>query len=285
MIIAVTSDNHTNQMGPKAQENFNAMLQNVMEPSNKVDAFCIAGDLGGGSLMPSNCFMDALLGTHPNTLFVMGNHDLFKKAGKKKTPDIAMEDNLKLFNFGTPLETSWEDKCTVVDIGDCSFVGTIGFPDFNHPSLPMPRKCYDNKENHQTIDSTYISIKRWCDWTDSINTAFKVRLDKAVSGGQKNIVIISHYPHFQSHSFGNCQDPVWPYFYNYQLGVMILEASKSNPDKKFWSIAGHAHEYCLGLWKMEWDNLYTLGIRTTYVQNSCYIFDTDKDPLADRLAR
>ena len=283
MKIAVTSDNHTNQMSPHAQANFNAMIQNTIEPFNEIDVFCVAGDLGEGTLMPPNQdFMERLLGSHPKTLFVMGNHDLFSKASKKLTPDLAMEKNLKLLKHGTPLEVSWKDDSTVVDIGDCSFIGTIGFPDFKHPMLPMPRKCYENDCNHRTIDSTYISLKKWCDWTDSLNTAFKKRLDKAVAGNQKNVIIISHYPCFLSHSRGDHTDPVWPYFYNHQLGVMILEAAQANPTKKFWSIAGHSHEYCLGLWKMEWDNLYTLGIRTTYAQNACYVFDTEKDPLIDR---
>ena len=45
MIIAVTADNHVSQMSPTARMNFDAMLMNVTDPSNKVDVFCVAGDL------------------------------------------------------------------------------------------------------------------------------------------------------------------------------------------------------------------------------------------------
>jgi hypothetical protein len=283
MKIAVTSDNHVSQISPYGLVNFHAMLQNVSNPDNAVDVFCVAGDIGEGRLMMVKYdLLDQLLGTHPDTLYVMGNHDLYRTAGKKTTPDKAMKDHLGLFSKGTSLETSWDDTSTVVVRGDCSFVGTLGFPDFTYPGLPFPRKCYENNDMHQTIDSQYISLKKWCDWTDKLNAAFKTRLSKAIDGDTKNIVIILHYPCFHTHSHVDVNDRVWPFFYNHQIGVMISDAAKANDKKKFWCIAGHSHEYCRGTWGMEWDNLYTFGIRTTYSQNSCVIFDTTKDPMLDR---
>jgi len=281
MKIAFTGDNHV-QFIDDGGIVLKAMLSRCLE--DKPDVFCVLGDMGEGmkSIGGQDHRYDILLGTITPTLFVMGNHDLYRNSSKKATPDMALQGNATfLFNKGILMEKSWTDEETIFHRDDCVFVGTLGFCDFLYPGL-KDRGWYSDVANCRTIDTDYINLAHWNYWTDRLNNAFYRRLDKAVATDPSHVIVFSHYPHFPTHSQADPSDPVWPYFYNHMLGQNILKVAKDHPEITFWSLAAHSHEYCRGEWGMEAENLYTYGLKTDYYSEDYVCFDTNEDPFGDR---
>ena len=276
MKIAFTSDNHL-QICPDSQEKLEGMIEDIRSFSPGV--LCVLGDMGEGTkgIGGPSLLYETLLGSIDDTLYVLGNHDLYRSNSTRETPDISLTKNSDaLFHHGIPLEPFWEDTDTVFEKGGIAFVGTIGFCDFNCPGL-MPRAFYMQKRNYRTIDPRHIKLDDWTTWTDKLNSAFYKRLEKAVSLGTNGVVISTHYPCFQTHSKIDTSDSVWPYFFNYQLGQAILEAANKYPETKFWCLAGHSHEFCAGKWGMEAENLYAYGLVTSYHEQDWVGFDTEDE--------
>jgi hypothetical protein len=274
MKIAFTGDNHVQIHGAPGD------LTRMHARASQAQVLICGGDMGEGTRPYWGGETDdyaTLLGTHPDTMYVLGNHDLFN--AYRLTPDKALVKNQELYpQSAACLEPTWEDVETVLLRDDHAFVGSIGFPDFLHPDLPSSRDRYADIINCKTIDPRWIGLTDWNMYTDRLNVAFNIRLDKALDyTGIRHVVLTLHYPCLPAHSLSGPQDSVWPYFYNWQVGRAILERAKAHPDTTFWVLAGHSHEYCTGIWGMEAQNVYAYGLKTDYKTQDVHVFDTSDD--------
>ena len=282
MKIGVTSDNHV-QVNKTRIGNIRQvghMMARLM--AEDVEVFLDLGDMGdgaytGGSAEPDD--YDVLLGTHPNTLYVMGNHDLYRNKKHRKRPDEALLLNQQLFPASACLlEPRWDDENTVRVFGTHVFVGTLGWCDFAHPGIKPTRAYHCHKDVCPINDIDYIDLRKWPEHVDVLNGAFMVRLKKALRvPGATDIVIAMHTSCFPSQSLENPDSLMWRYFYNYRLGQEILYLAKQYPELKFWCLSGHSHEYNRGIWSMEAPNVYTFGFKTRMDEQRLMVFDTDMD--------
>lgn len=200
------------------------------------------------------------------TLFVMGNHDMYTKDARYNPPQ-ALGEFLKVMKYGIPLQTSWTDTKTAYEKDGCLFLGTIGFPCFSEPRTMMPPKYLD--DGCPTIDGSFINLRGgWLQYTRPLMDAFKKKLQLVDESKCKNIIIISHYPAFLSQYNFSPNEEISSYFFNYQLGQIILEVTNRNKDKKFYVVSGHGHEYMTNKWVDLTNNLKTFGLATTYTEQN-----------------
>jgi hypothetical protein len=273
MNIAITSDNHIQQLADPRQS-VTGLIGFIRE--NKTDVLCVLGDMGEGLRFGRPREYAMLLGSIDPTFFVLGNHDLWSSHGAGLTPPSAMTAALRNFGHGLPLETAWDDTVTIHSVGDCVFVGTMGFPDFAHPRLEGLRAFYDARS--ATVDHLFINLRDgWITHTDRMQQAFAVRLEKALATPCSQVVVLTHYPILEPQSRlvddRGATVQVWPYFFNWTIGQMVLAAAGRHPDRRFWCFAGHAHEYCVGkLFQMS-DNVFAFGLKTTYGTQDVFVFD------------
>ncbi len=271
MKIAVTADCHIQMLHePKAE------LSHFMDLvlTEKADAFCVLGDMGDGQDGYDPNYQ-ILLGKHLPTLFVLGNHDLYRHPRTKLPPSEAFAINRKHFEWGTPLETSWDDTETLQTIADCVFVGSIGWPDFEHP-LIRDRKTHLDC-NAATIDPTYIDLTRgWLNSTLPLQKAFTNRLTKAFAQPCSTVVVLTHYPILPGQCVLSPRDlTTWPYFFNWKMGREVLRLAQGHPEKRVWCFAGHSHDYCSGKVAQEAPNVMAYGHITDYGQLRYAVFDTE----------
>lgn len=275
MKIAVTTDCHIQMLGKPKAELFRFMDSVLAE---KTDVFCVLGDLGDG-LAGADPNYQILLGKHPITLFVLGNHDLYRHPAKKLPPPEAFASNLKHFGSGTPLETSWEDTETIHTTADCVFVGSVGWPDFEHPLIRARKSDYDSNVeswNAPTIDPTYIDLTHgWLKYTTVLQKAFTSRLTKAFAQPASTVVVLTHYPILPGQSILSPQDlMMWPYFFNWTMGREVLRLAHRHPVKRVWCFAGHSHDYCAGKVVQEAPNVFAYGHISDYGKLRYAVFDT-----------
>ena len=113
MKIAFTAGLHVQHLH-HPEPAIECLLQDVR--AQGADAFCIGGDLGEGEQCGADPLYDLLLGTHPNTLFILGNHDLWGHPHAKQPPPDSMERSLAHFRAGLLLERAWDDTETRQDL-------------------------------------------------------------------------------------------------------------------------------------------------------------------------
>jgi hypothetical protein len=275
MKIVVTADCHI-QMLPTPKAELSRFMELVL--AEKPDVFCVIGDMGDG-LAGADPLYRILLGKHPTTFFVLGNHDLYRHPSRKLPPPEAFAINLKHFAAGTPLEHSWDDTETIHTIADCVLVGSIGWPDFDHPLIRDRKTDYDRNVddwNAATIDHTYIDLTRgWLNFTPPLQKAFAKRLTKAFAQSCATIVVLTHYPIFPGQCVLSPHDlTVWPYFFNWTMGREVLRLARRHPAKRVWCFAGHSHDYCSGKATQEAPNVFAYGHKTDYGQLRYAVFDT-----------
>lgn len=282
MKIGVTSDNHVQankkKVGGKVQ--IQRMADQVMRED--VAVFLNLGDMGDGAYTKGGSKpddYDELLGTHPNTFYVFGNHDLYRNKAHKETPDLALALNQVLYpKSATLLEPAWRDEKTVRVLGDHAFVGTLGWCDFRHPGIRPTPEYHCHKDVCPVSDVDYIDLRKWPKFVAELNHAFLCRLKQAVRvPGVAHVVVAMHTPCFPTHSLENPDSLMWRYFYNYTLGQELLYLARDCPSIKFWVLAGHAHQYNRGIWGMEAVNVYTFGFKTSMDEQGLMLFDTDMD--------
>ena len=276
MKIAITTDCHIQMLGqPKAE--LSRFMDLVL--AEKADAFCVLGDMGDG-LAGADPLYRILLGKHPATFFILGNHDLYRHPTRKLPPPEAFASNLEHFPSGTPLENSWDDAATIHTIADCVFVGSIGWPDFDHPLIRDRKAEYDGNVdswNAATIDPTYIDLTRgWLNFTLPLQKAFTKRLTKAFAQPCSTIVVLTHYPILPGQCVLSPHDlTTWPYFFNWTMGREVLRLAHRHPAKRVWCFAGHSHDYCSGKVTQEAPNVFAYGHITDYGQLRYAVFDTE----------
>lgn len=282
MKIGVTSDNHVQANRRKVgnSHQIGRMAARLMQED--VEAFLVLGDMGdgaytGGDVQPDD--YDVLLGTHPNTMYVPGNHDLYRNKKHRKRPAESLLLNQKLFPASACLlEPRWDDETTMRVFGTHVFVGTLGWCDFTHPGILETPAYHCHKDVCPIHDIDFIDLRKWPEDVIVLNGAFMVRLKKAMRvPGATDIVIAMHTSCFPSHSLENPDSLMWRYFYNYRLGQEILYLAKQYPELKFWCLSGHSHEYNRGIWSMEAPNLYTFGFQAKMTEQRLMVFDTDMD--------
>jgi hypothetical protein len=273
MKITITSDNHVNWF--KGLPPLTEFMDKIL--ATKPEVVLNLGDLGDGGLSPSwvTSAYNIMLGTFSPTLFVVGNHDLYNV--HKQHPDISMELSLRRFKSGIPLQTKWDDRTTVFVKDDCCFVGAMGFPDLDHP-LMFHRKSSLNKNFSETIDARYIDIDGgWVFWNMRSQNAFYDKLDEAIKTDCKNIVVATHYPILEGQYplSGRPFENISAYFFNYSMGLRVLELAKENPDRQIFCFAGHAHQFCAGKWFKESENVVSYGLDADYKLLKFVELDTD----------
>lgn len=274
MKIAITADNHV-QHAPNAPVAIRRLLDDVA--AQAADVFCVLGDLGEGQQCGADPLYDSLLGTHPKTLFILGNHDLWGRPNEKLPPPESMDRAITHFRSGFLLETAWDDSETVNIIQDGAFIGCMGFPDFAHPRLEGRRDFYDCRS--ATVDHEFIWLPNgWLAHTDHMMRACAKRLVAAFQSAAKHVVVLTHYPILEGQSLlidqpGELQ--VWPYFFNWTMGRMVLGLAKAHPEKFVWCMAGHSHEFCRGKLTEESPNVFSFGLKTSYQTQDYFVFDTD----------
>jgi len=227
----------------------------------KPDVVCNLGDIGEVLISKDTTIIQELFSFQP-TLFVAGNHDLYT-SDRRHAPPQAMDEFLKVVQWGIPLQTYWNDSKTTYEKDDVVFIGTIGFPDFSHPKMIMPTRYYD--DGCPTIDATYMNLKGgWLQHTRPLIDAFEKKLKLADAGKHSTVVVITHYPIFESQYRLNPTDDISVYFYCHRIGQLVLQAAQRNPSKQFYCVAGHGHEYNINRWFDMADNVKTFGFVTDY---------------------
>ena len=274
MKFLVTGDNHVDFL--RGAESVAAVFSKRVA-SYGVDFTINLGDMTNGRLWGTYRGLDKLLGSDRD-LYVLGNHDLWSPHARSgRTIDKSFLNAIgRLKDFpAVSLENSIDDTDTIWtdDAIGCSVVGTIGLPDFAHPRFVMPPEYYDKK--HCTNDGTYIDMsKGWLIYTKRVIWAFNKRLSKALQSPSKEIVIGTHYPIFDG-QYRLSGDDISAYFFCYKIGQMVLEAAKKNPDKRFWCMAAHAHDYNRGELVEEATNVASYGLVADYGWLALAVFDTD----------
>jgi len=255
MKIIYTADNHI-YYGDQRKA-----VQDMMTAirAEHPDVVCSCGDIGEVLISDDTTLVQELFSIQP-TLFVLGNHDLYSQ--QKLDPINAMDECLKVLRWGIPLQMYWGDTKTVYEKNNCLFLGTIGFPDFTHPKMIMPIKYYD--DGCPTIDATYINLRGgWLQYTRPLVNAFEKKLQLVDANKCSNIIIITHYSIFESQYHLNPTEDISVYFYCHKIGQLVKQAAQRNPNKKFYCVSGHGHEFNVGQWVQE-GNLFTHGLVTTY---------------------
>jgi len=275
MKLAITGDNHLDHLYGDAAARVREMKKG-MEAVNVQATLCLGDITSGRYHKPSACGQDELL--DKSSLYVLGNHDLWSLLGRKHNPDFTLANVAKTYKnkgvLAKPLEVSMTDKVTIVNRGGVAFVGTIGFPDFTHPKFVMPPEYYN--KSCCTNDGTYMDLTMgWKFYTDKIFPSFKARLDKAVAGTCKTIVVGTHYPVFDEQYKMNGSD-ISAYFFCHTVGQMVKEAAYQHPDKKFWVFSAHAHDYNRGFLALVSDNIAAYGLTAQYGRMTFAVFDLDK---------
>jgi hypothetical protein len=242
------------------------------------EAVCVGGDICHcDHRMKKMKALKDLLQIHKRTYFVLGNHDLWSFGCRILPPDEAFAKHMKLyFNFGTPLETSWqEDVSTVHRNKSAAFVGTIGFPDFMHPCFTKDKTYYDF--NGCTNDVSYMKMSLgFLRYTIPNQDAFFRRLALASATDAKDVVVVTHYNILDEQRLVSGDD-VAAYFFNHSIGQQVLMTAKEHPDKRFWCLSGHSHEYCAGRLRMASENVYAFGLSTEYRRKHIFFLDTDAE--------
>jgi len=227
--------------------------------SEKPDVVCNIGDFGEILMSKKITLVEELFSCQP-TLYVFGNHDIYNE--QYLTPPEAMDRALTKMKCGKPLQTSWKDTKTSVEMGEFLFLGTMGFPDFKHPKLMMPLPYYDDK--CPTIDGTYMNLQNgWIQYTRTMVAAFEKKLALVDNSKCSTVIILTHYPIFETQYRISFVDEVSAYFYCHSIGLLVKEAAERNPGKAFYCMAGHGHEYCQGEW-VEDGNVFSHGFVTRY---------------------
>lgn len=258
MRLVITTDNHVfydNQQHHSILKMMNQIRE--IQP----DVICNAGDFGE-VLMEGANGIEELFSETP-TLWVAGNHDLYTR--QRLIPPEAMDRLLQVVSYGIPLQKSWNDQVTFYEKDGVLFLGTIGFPDFASPKLQLPPTYYDRR--CPTVDGQFMNLGNgWLQYSTTLIDAFEKKLEIINENKCKNIVILTHYPCYESQYKFNPAEDISAYFYCYRLGLIISETAKKHPKKNFYAIAGHGHSFNLGKWVQEMPNLTTHGIVTDYNQ-------------------
>lgn len=259
MKIAFSGDNHLFYYAKDIQARL--VKDMIIDIKNEnPDIMCYLGDFGEMLLHEDMSLVQELFNIQP-TLYVMGNHDLYSQ--QDLNPIEAMNEALNVLRYGIPLQTSWQDIITSYEKDEVLFLGTIGFPDFTHPKLLYPTQSYNY--TFPTIDATYINLQKgWLFYTDLLLKAFKKKLQIIDKRNCKNIVILTHYPIFESQYRLNVNEDISNCFYCHSLGVMISETAKKHLDKQFYCIAAHGHQYNINRWFDITNNIKTFGFVTDY---------------------
>lgn len=274
MKFMVTGDNHVDFL--RGAESVAAVFTKHVASHNP-DFSINLGDMSNGRVWSRDTTLDIILQSERD-LYVFGNHDLWSPHERSRLPiDKSFLEAVKRYkNFpATPLELSIDDADTVWtnDSLGCSVVGTIGLPDFAHPRFVMPCDYYNKK--HLTNDGSYIDLSAgWIAYTNRLLPAFNMRLNKALELPSRDIIVGTHYPIFDG-QYRLSGDDISAYFFCYRAGQMVLEAAKAHPDKRFWCVAAHAHDYNRGVLVQEASNVVSYGLVADYGRLSFAIFDTD----------
>jgi predicted MPP superfamily phosphohydrolase len=264
---------------------------------NNVDLVLIAGDTLQGTMTTKPELEAAieLLSTE-NVKFVFGNHDLWQRH-----PDVIKWSNgleefvgdgdelqLPPVNYLKTLKTLGDadknilekditsDSSTYFKIDDCLVVGTMGFPDFLHPHYISSQVYFDRTA--VTNDQYHVDLsKGYQVHTEKMIGMFEKRIKKAVEENKdcKNLIVVSHYPCFESQSSMR-NDYSSPYYFCHSLGQVIREVA-DDASLRILAVAGHAHVYNRGQMLPITDNVQTIGVKTDYMMCDGYIVNLNKD--------
>jgi len=266
MKIAIIGDNHI-FYGDQHQA-----VMEMMEliKLSKPDIVLNLGDIGEILIADDMSLVQELFSIKP-TVFVLGNHDLYTRDGRY-TPPEAFNECIKKIKYGIPLQKSWTDSTTTFEKDGYLFLGSILFPDHASPKLPMSPEYYDHR--YPTVDGTYIDLREgWLKYTTPLMEAFEKKLKLVDKSKCSNVVIITHYCCFESQYRFNPNEEISNYFFCYTAGQLVKQVAERNPDKNFYCIGAHGHEYNRGECIKETDNLTVMGFVNNYNQQKFIILE------------
>ena len=277
MKIAITGDNHLDFL-----YNADGLVSTMFDEmaSKGYDILVNLGDITNGRIHTKYYGLDRLLG-NKTILYLLGNHDLWSPPfDKSRVPNEAFRWVIKWLSQypAQPLETSFADHDTFWNDNtgkdECCIIGTIGFPDFEHPIYLYQKQMYDIR--CCTNDGKYMDLsKGFLVHTKRMIASFEARLQKALAFSEsKNIIIATHYSIFEN-QYKLSTDDISAYFFCHTLGEMVRKYARENPNRKFWCFSGHAHEYSKGKLFTESDNLAGMGLLAEYSKLAYVIIDTD----------
>jgi len=275
MRIAVTGDNHLDFL-----RDGESLVRSMMGDmaARKASVVLNLGDMTNGRLYDKYRGLDELLGDQ-FVLYVVGNHDIWSPSFcKARRPNEAFRQVVGKWraHAARPLERSFSDRETLwrSEEHDVAIVGTMGFPDFEHPKHHMPKAYYESR--HFTNDGSYMDLSLgWLRHTRRIKASFAARLGRALEFGHRDLVVATHYPIFEGQYRLDGSD-ISAYFFCHGIGRHVLEVAKAHPGVRFWCFAAHAHEYCKGRMSVEADNVVSYGLEADYGRLTFAVFDTGK---------
>lgn len=273
MKIAITGDNHLDFLYNQLNT-VKVFVESIN--STHPDIVINLGDFTNGRIYNFYPGLEVLL-NNSNTLYVLGNHDLWSQDfHSRRQPNQAFSifmSQAKKY-AAIPLEKSFSDKTTYWQNQNVAVVGTIGFPDFEHPKHIMPKSYYELNKGC-TNDVKFMDLsKGWLHYTRKIKKSFASRLDSAIASGCKHIIVATHYPIFDGQSFIDGSD-ISAYFFCHGLGKHILSMARQHLDVKFWCFSAHSHEYCNGRMSVESENVVSYGLKAEYERLAFASINTD----------
>ncbi len=177
--------------------------------------------------------------------FVMGNHDYYGNS-VKNARDTVKHLNYIPRNMGTPLS----DKTILVGVdgwGDCRN------GDYENSTLTMSDWLYIDDLRKAYSKGMKPLKKALQKLADADARKLKRRVEKAITDGYDNIIIVSHVPPYAEACLyaGRKSTPSGLCFFSSQiLGTTIEPITKQFPDVKFIWLCGHTHsKVCLNVSK------------------------------------
>jgi hypothetical protein len=269
MRLAVITDPHLEFLNSSGETTVKRLAKEIAA----ADRCLILGDIDS-QRNPKPWLRKQLLSAHPQTNWILGNHDLWGRF-PLPPPEVFGIVTKDYAEDGHPLETSWTKGVVVSDRG-VAIVGSMGFPDFQHPWIVDNFSYLDS--HSATNDSRFIDLSDgWVKYTRKMMQAFKQRLKKALSLEQPHTIVATHYPILtQQSKLSKKDNGIWPYFFNWTMGQEVLKQAPKYKTKIL-CLAGHSHEYCAGHLQKAADNVWALGIPATYGFPEAHLIDTTDD--------
>lgn len=271
MKIAVIADPHLEAL--KVDSDL-GKLKVIAQSMRQVEVDCclILGDIDSG-LMPSRTLRNYLLAIHPKTYWILGNHDLWDPY--IDTPPEAMRRTVKRYGHQNGcLETCWNSR-KIIGNKKVMFVGTMGFPDFQHPYIQSRAEWYNLRS--ATKDPRYIDLGGgWMQYTTPMMKSFLRRFHQALRTKPQILVVPTHYAIHPLQVEIEKGQNTWPYFFNWTIGQEIQKAAE-NTQTKILCLCGHSHQYCRGTLEKISTNLWVCGLDARYFQLNVQVFEWTKD--------
>ena len=183
--------------GSKRSASYHKWMDSNLLPA---DILCIAGDVADNSRVFSD-FMIACRNRYKYVVYVYGNHDVGVFDNEYESSSLKIEAmNTWVENFGQLCTSAHKIKTKFfrldgnqpVDVGDCSFAGAMGAPDWSYAKTVLG----STDKAFKKLWKVGLEKSGWINWWSNdlfeIAADEKARLKRAVELEVPNVVV-SHY--------------------------------------------------------------------------------------------